>query len=210
MKEYVVVDIETTGTQPLHSDIIEIGAVYIKEGQVVGKFSELVCPTQEISEYITGITGITNELVKDARCIEEVLPVKATRLGLLFQKQAVDTLILARKFLKDLPSRRLGDLCTHYRIELTHAHRAYDDAYATYELYCKLNEAFYTMHPEAFEPEMMTWEMPKWVGITPKQSSFLKALSEKYEVALEQPIHAYSKSEASRLIDKIISEYGRL
>ena len=116
MKEYVVVDIETTGTQPLHSDIIEIGAVYIKEGQVVGKFSELVCPTQEISEYITGITGITNELVKDARCIEEVLPefiafckeaplvghnlivfdyrmlkVKATRLGLLFQKQAVDT-----------------------------------------------------------------------------------------------------------------------
>ncbi len=235
MKAYVVVDIETTGTQPLHSDIIEIGAVYIENNKVVGKFSELVCPTQEISPYITGITGITNEMVQQARPIEAVLPafiafckeaplvghnlivfdyrmlkVKATRLNLPFQKSAVDTLLLARKFLKALPSRKLGDLCAYYGIDLTHAHRAYDDAYATYELYQHLEKSFKIEDPLAFEPEQLAWEMPKWVGITPKQQKFLSALCTKYDVTLNQAIDAYSKSEASKMIDKIISEYGRL
>lgn len=49
MRPYVVVDIETTGTQPLNSDIIEIGAVYIENNQVIRTFNKLVKPEQEIS-----------------------------------------------------------------------------------------------------------------------------------------------------------------
>ena len=66
MEKYIVLDIETTGTKPLESDIIEIGAVYIENNQVKDQFNELVKPNEIISEYITGITGITNEMVKDA------------------------------------------------------------------------------------------------------------------------------------------------
>lgn len=234
MNAYVVVDIETTGTQPLHSDIIEIGAVYIENNQVKEKFSELVRPEQKISEYITSITGITNQMVEKARPIQEVLPdfmafckdvpiighnlivfdyrmlkVKATRLGLPFNKRAVDTLILARKFLQDLPSRKLGDLCVHYQIDLTHAHRAYDDAYATYELFLHLERQFKDKNKEAFEPEELTWEMPKWVPITPRQKTFLSNLCQINKVSLEKDLNTYSKSEASKMIDKIITQYGR-
>lgn len=234
MRSYVVVDIETTGTQPLKSDIIEIGAVYVENHQVVKKYSSLVRPTQEISEYIESITGINNALVANERPIEEVLPefvafcgdvplvghnlivfdyrmlkVKATRLGLPFNKEAVDTLIVSRKLLADLPSRKLGDLCEHYGIDLVNAHRAYDDAYATYLLYEKLYEAFGTQEPSLFVPEQLTWEVPEFVPLTSKQKSFLLKLCEMHKIVLQQDINSYSKSDASRQIDAIIREYGR-
>ncbi|MGL4344404.1 MAG: 3'-5' exonuclease [Cellulosilyticaceae bacterium] len=234
MKSYVVVDIETTGTQPLKSDIIEIGAVYIENHQVIKKYSSLVKPTQQISEYIESITGISNEMVQDARPITEVLPefiefcgdvplvghnlivfdyrmlkVKATRLGLAFNKEAVDTLIIARKMLGELPSRKLGDLCRHYKIDLVNAHRAYDDAYATYQLYEKLYAGFAHQEPKLFEPEVQTWEIPEFVPITAKQQSFLLKLCKMHNIILDQEISSYSKSEASRQIDGIIREYGR-
>ncbi|MGL4736484.1 MAG: exonuclease domain-containing protein [Cellulosilyticaceae bacterium] len=234
MRSYVVVDIETTGTQPLKSDIIEIGAVYIENHQVVKKYSSLVKPTQEISEYIESITGINNEMVANERPIGEVLPeflafcgdvplvghnlivfdyrmlkVKATRLGLPFSKEAVDTLIVSRKLLADLPSRKLGDLCGYYGIDLVNAHRAYDDAYATYLLYEKLYEDFGSSEPELFVPERLTWELPEFVPITAKQKSFLLKLCEMHKIVLAQDIKSYSKSDASRQIDAIIREYGR-
>lgn len=234
MRSYVVVDIETTGTQPLKSDIIEIGAVYIENHQVVKKYSSLVKPTQEISEYIESITGINDAMVANERPIEEVLPefldfcgevplvghnlvvfdyrmlkVKATRLGLPFKKEAVDTLIVARKLLSELPSRKLGDLCDYYGIDLVNAHRAYDDAYATYQLYEQLYDAFGNQAPELFVPEVQTWEVPEFVPITSKQKSFLLKLCKMHNIVLEQDIERYSKSDASRQIDRIIREYGR-
>lgn len=234
MNAYVVVDIETTGTQPLKSDIIEIGAVYIENHQVVKKYSSLVKPDESISEYIESITGINNEMVSNERPIEEVLPeflefcgdvplvghnliifdyrmlkVKATRLGYEFNKEAVDTLVVARQLLSYLPSRKLGDLCEHYEIDLVNAHRAYDDAYATYKLYEKLYEQFKDTAPHLFKPELQTWEMPEFVPMTSKQKSFLLKLCKMHNIVLEEEIGKYSKSEVSRQIDRIIREYGR-
>ncbi|MGL4797869.1 MAG: 3'-5' exonuclease [Cellulosilyticaceae bacterium] len=234
MNKYVVVDIETTGTKPLESDIIEIGAVFIENNQVKKTFNQLIYTPQVITEYITSITGIDNAMLEDAPTIEEVMPafvafcedvplvghnvivfdyrmlkVKATKVGLKFEKEAVDTLILARKFLQDLPSRKLGDLCGYYDITLTNAHRAYDDAYATYELFRKLEDAFYKQCPEAFVPERIEWDMPKLVPITPKQKKYLLNLCEMHKIELEKPIDTYTKSEASKWIDGIIREYGK-
>ncbi|MEG0319091.1 MAG: exonuclease domain-containing protein [Niameybacter sp.] len=234
MKNYIVLDIETTGTKPLESDIIEIGAVYVEDGRPKEKFSTLVKPNELISEYITSITGITNEMVQDAAPIEEVMPafiafcqdlplvghnidlfdyrmlkVKAERLGLSFEHMTVDTLMISRQVLADLPSRRLGDLCTHYQIDLVHAHRAYDDAYATYELLTHLEAGFKDEAPQFFIPKVNDWKMPKHSPITAKQKNYLLNLCKAHKIELEKPIERFSKSDASKRIDGILRDYGR-
>lgn len=69
--EYVVFDLETTGLKVSEGDsIIEIGAVKLKKGQIIDRFDLLIKPPRKISNEITNITGITNEMVVGA-CDEE-------------------------------------------------------------------------------------------------------------------------------------------
>ena len=64
---YVVFDTETTGLNPKEGEeLIEIGAVKIKDGKIFDRFDELIKPTKLISEKITSITNITNEMVKNS------------------------------------------------------------------------------------------------------------------------------------------------
>ena len=71
---YVVFDIETTGLDPEFDEIIEIGAVKIKDGIKIDTFNSLIKPEYEIDEFITELTGITNGMVENAPSIDEVLP----------------------------------------------------------------------------------------------------------------------------------------
>lgn len=235
MNQYVVLDIETTGTHPLRSDIIEIGAVYVDNNEVKKTFNELICPNDEITSYITSITGITNEMVKDKRKIEEVLPefiefcqevplvghniilfdypmlkAKAEKLKMTFEREVLDTLVISRKMLEDLPSRRLGDLCLYYNISLEHAHRAYDDAFATYNLYEKLKNDFYHIDAGLFKPRAVKYELPKITPLTTKQKNYVLKLCKWHNLGEIEGLDELTKSEASRLIDKIISQYGRM
>ena len=73
-RNYVVFDLETTGLSPINNEITEIGAVKVIDGKISDTFEMLVKPNQKISQKITDITGITNEMVKDKPPIEEVLP----------------------------------------------------------------------------------------------------------------------------------------
>lgn len=69
---YVVFDLETTGFYPNSGDsITEIGAVKIKDGKIIDRYDELVKPLKPLSEEITKITGITNEMLKDKRSEED-------------------------------------------------------------------------------------------------------------------------------------------
>ena len=74
VKNYVCVDIETTGIIIKWDKIIEIGAVKVRDGKAVDTFSELINPGLKLSPYITELTGITDEMLKDKPFIEEVLP----------------------------------------------------------------------------------------------------------------------------------------
>ena len=75
MKEYVVVDLETTGLDPYSGcEIIEIGITEIKNDQIVRNYSRLIKPQESIPPLITEITGITNEMVRNEETIETVLP----------------------------------------------------------------------------------------------------------------------------------------
>jgi DNA polymerase III epsilon subunit family exonuclease len=155
---FTVVDLETTGATPGFSRITEIGAVRIEGGEIVGTFSELVDPRVPIPALITGITGITREMVEGAPTIDEVLPrfVEFSagsvlvahnarfdlafldyELGILtretFPRPALDTLRLARRL---MPHTRcsLGVLADRLSLPTTPRHRALPDAMATGEL----------------------------------------------------------------------------
>ena len=73
-RNYVVFDLETTGLSSITDEITEIGAVKVIDGKIVDTFEMLVKPNKRISQKITNITGITNEMVEGKPPIEEVLP----------------------------------------------------------------------------------------------------------------------------------------
>ncbi len=179
MREYVVIDLETTGFSPTGDCIIEVGAVKVQDGVVVGRFSTLVCPTKYIPEKVIEITGITNEMVFDAPLWETVaenlymfvgnLPIVGhnipfdykflvhhfDRVGLDFTlggtRVGVCTLAASRVMLRS-ESYKLGVLADQY-IDMSDyvgdAHRALYDAEMTHRLYQYLLSVNFK-HPQLY------------------------------------------------------------
>jgi len=159
--EFVVFDIETTGLSPVKDRITEIGAVKIKNGQLVDRFSELINPEIPIPDNIIKLTGITNAMVKDKETIREVLPrflqfagdaplvahnagfdtgfirVKAGEMDIAVNNTVIDTLQLSRILLTELKRHKLNLVCEYLGISLENHHRAADDAEATAEVMLK-------------------------------------------------------------------------
>lgn len=224
----VVFDLETTGCNPQEDFIIEIGAIKVIDGEIVDRRSQLINPCIDIPEYITELTGINDLMIINKPTIDIVIPkfvefcdgsdimghnilfdygfIKANCLkyGYTFEKCAIDTLRLSRKLLPDIPSRKLGELCKYYNIDLTKAHRAMHDAQATYEVFKHLEAEFYNQNKELFIPQQLCWEPTALKMITDKQKSYLLGLKNKYNIKLEKPIEELTKSEASTTIDKIL------
>lgn len=71
---FVALDVETTGLSPITNELIEVSAIKYKGNKKIDTFSTLIKPKVEIPYYITKITGITNDMVKNAPEIEEVMP----------------------------------------------------------------------------------------------------------------------------------------
>lgn len=74
ISDYLCVDLETTGLNPKTDKIIEIGAVKVRGGKITDTFQTLVNPCRSLEERITGITGITDDMLFDKPVINEVLP----------------------------------------------------------------------------------------------------------------------------------------
>ncbi len=158
--EFVVVDVETTGTNPEMADLVEIAAVRVKGGKIADRWSTFVSPGRPI--FGNQMHGITDKDVKGAPS-----PAEAARKALAFVGDAtlvghsvgfdiafleaalgdgtrvekgryLDTLTLARDGYPDLPSYTLGELSRFFGIELQQAHRALPDAEATAELLAKI------------------------------------------------------------------------
>ncbi|MCC6612734.1 MAG: DEAD/DEAH box helicase [Anaerolineae bacterium] len=158
--DLIAIDLETTGLDPSQDAIIEIGAVRLREGKVVDEYGTLIDPQTTISDFITGITGITNDDVAGQPFITQALPHLTAfvgdapliahnismdvsflvRLGVLQNNLRIDTLELSTALLPRAPRHALGSLATLLDINLEHAHRALDDARATALLYWVLWE----------------------------------------------------------------------
>ena len=247
LTDYVSIDLETTGLNPKTDKIIEIGAVKVCNGVVTDRLTTFVNPGRSLCEKVTELTGITNEDVKEAPAISEViarvceftgdevllgqnlifdysfLKKAAVNEKLSFERQGVDTLRLARRFLPELESKSLSALCAHYGITLD-AHRAYNDAYATHEVFCRLYEEFSQKEMDLFLPKPLCYSVKKEGPITKKQVEQLQRLAVKYDIRVinktvfladrkcipeDQDIMMLTKNEASRLIDRLLATYGR-
>ncbi len=231
---YVVVDLETTGLQPAKDRILEIGAWKVVGGKITENFCEYVNPQIEISERIQELTGLSNDMVKDARTIDQVLPEfvafcdgmdlmghnilfdysflkqQAVKMKIPFEKNGIDTLKIARVLLPELESRSLGSLCEYFLIDLTYAHRAYYDALATWSLYERLKERAVEGQEAYFAPKELLYKPKKQSSITEFQKAYLNDLVKYHRIELHVCVDGLTKSEASRMIDTIISEHGRI
>lgn len=160
---FVVFDIETTGLSITYDTLIEIAGVKIKNGAILGKFTELIDPKRDILQFTENLTGITNQMVQGQRNIKEVLKdfyefSKDTilvahnadfdtgflehnyrNLGITNKiNPSVDTLILAKVLLPNRKRFSLDKLCREFKVPLTNHHRALDDTEATCEVFLHL------------------------------------------------------------------------
>ncbi len=159
---YVVFDIETTGFSCVNNKIIEIGGVKVKNGQIVGHFSEFINPQCPIPYEIVKLTSITDEMVMEADVVEGVLPrfldfcegavlvahnavfdmsfieENARRQKLAFDFTCIDTLGLSRSLLTEQAKHTLDAVAKTLKVSLENHHRAVDDAQATAEIFIKL------------------------------------------------------------------------
>ena len=234
---YVCIDLETTGLDPKTDKIIEIGVVRVENNAVAEEWETFVNPDRRLEERIIELTGIRDEQLSAAPMIEEVLPTLLEIVGdhpllghsvmfdysfikkaavnrrMTFEKDGIDTLKIARKYLTELESRSLGYLCEYYGI-CHNAHRALCDAKATVELYRKLTELFYYKEEaegekSLFRPKKLCYHVKRDTPITIPQKEQLYKLIDKHKLIIDYDIEKLTRSEASRQIDRLLAEYGR-
>ena len=173
--EAVVFDIETTGLSQLNCKIIEIGAVKIKNRQIVEVFNEFINPEEHIPEEITELTSITDEMVKDADLLPEVLKrfldfagdrlliahnanfdtgfirASAEKCGYEFKNPYLDTVAVSRFINTELKNHKLDTIAKYYKLEEFHHHRASDDAEILARIYFCMSEKLTKYNIENFE-----------------------------------------------------------
>ncbi|MFS0575848.1 exonuclease domain-containing protein [Sporosarcina sp. 179-K 3D1 HS] len=157
--DYVVLDFETTGLRAGADRIIQIGAIKYKDHEQVDMLNSFINPQRHISDTITRLTGISNEMVKFAPTIEmklpelldflEDLPIVAHNasfdMGFLYaldsiegveipQYRVIDTVKLARKTITQTPNHKLTTLTQFLQLEHD-AHDAIGDCLATAAIY---------------------------------------------------------------------------
>lgn len=226
--EIIAIDLETTGINPEHNRIIEIGAIRVETGEV---FHTLVNPKMPLREKIVEITGITEELLQDAISEEEAikgfvefLKEDTILLGhnisfdhsflVLAMKRCgyevpqffgIDTLKLSRMICPELPKKTLEAMCEHFGIVNECAHRALEDIKATIQLYECLKEK-----SGEIRPTLLIFQPKKQEPMTKKQVSFLSAIVSYHHLEGKYKTEGMTKSEASRLIDRLLLAYGRV
>ena len=163
---YVVVDLETTGLSFTEDEIIEIGAILVKDKQIEASYSALIKPNKKLPASIQSLTGISNEMLDvEGRVLSEVIPEFLTfvedlpivshnvnfdygflrlacqNLNLpLLSNRSIDTLSLARRLLDDVRDFKLQTLVEYFNIETDTKHRSLADCISTHMVYEKLIE----------------------------------------------------------------------
>ena len=162
--EMIVFDLETTGLSAAKERIIEIGAVRIKDGEILDSFDTFVDPEKSITQEIAELTGIDDRMVagapKEREALEKFfafcgdcvliahnapfdvgfLRAAVRRLGMEREFRYIDTLPVCRAIYPELRKFRLGDMVKHLGLPEFNSHRADGDAGALARVYFKLCE----------------------------------------------------------------------
>lgn len=159
---YCVFDLETTGFNPKLEKITEIAVCKVRNGEIIDEFSTFVNPEKSIPKNVQELTHITDDMVKDAPTIEEILPKFleftkdtilvahnakfdisfishfAKELKLEFKPKVMDTLVIARELYTSVENHKLGTLAEFLGITLEGAHRAINDTRATAKVFLRM------------------------------------------------------------------------
>ncbi len=230
---YIAVDVETTGLEVRQEKITELAMVRVEHDAVTDSFSSLINPGRPIGQIVSALTGITDEMVREAPAIEEVigaavefagdLPLlghnllfdyrfikkAAVNSGLEFERQGVDTLALCRIFMGAEQKKNLSDACAFYRIPQPRAHRAQADACSAHLLFQTLKRLHGEERPEAFLPAPLFYKPKREQPATKRQKEYLQDLIKCHRINITVQLDALSRSEASRMIDGIILQHGK-
>lgn len=153
---YVVFDVETTGLSAIYNDLIQVAASKMYKGNVIAEFDEFINPGHPLSAFTTELTGITDDHVKNAKPLEQVLQefqefckdtvlvahnaafdvgfmnANYERHGLpKISQPVIDTLEFARNLYPEYKRHGLGPLTKRFGVALEHHHMANYDAEAT-------------------------------------------------------------------------------
>lgn len=234
LEDYVVIDLEMTGLNPKTDAILEVAAVRVRAGKPKETFGLLVKTERRLSDKITELTGITEAMIKNAPDANDVMAAYFAFVGedvlvghnvifdysflkqwavnhkVSFERTAVDTLKLARKFLPPEQKKTLEDLCIYFGIPRENGHRALDDAMETARLFDCLQQQFFETDRGQFAPKPLQYKVKKQSPATEFQKKYLKLYASHFHLALPQPLEAMTKSEASRLRDVWFARYGRM
>ncbi|QQS59211.1 hypothetical protein IPN35_06555 [Candidatus Peregrinibacteria bacterium] len=218
MKHLLFLDIETTGLVAEHSELIELSAVRVSEDfqTETAVFDELVHPEELISDFITRLTGITNDMVKKAPGIEQVRSdflsfLKPTDIicghnirfdtnflnvkGFGIQNEVLDTFPLSSILLPNEPSYSLEILTEKFDIPHEDAHRALADVRANLFLFRELVTIAQRLPQELKKDFQEIFSKTKWMG---KMAFFEKKSSEEKHVH-EAPSSALAKKKKGQL-----------
>ena len=162
--DFVVVDVEATGAKTPPNRLIELGAYRIRGGRIVDKFLSLVNPEIPIPRFVASLTGISNDMVKQAPVFAIVAPqwldfvndsvlvahnapfdtsflnheISRVYPGHRMVNPHLCTVRLARRAFPDLSNHRLDTIANHFSIPIVSRHRAGSDALATAEIFLLL------------------------------------------------------------------------
>lgn len=162
-ESYVVIDTETTGLDPSKDELIEVAALKICNGEIADSFQSLLRPNQKVSSFVTQLTGITNEMLANAPCAEElwndflefvgdniiighnvrfdinfIYDCSVKYQGIPFDNDFVDTLYISRQYIHDIPNHQLSTLADYFHFSAINAHRALADCEVTNQIYLAL------------------------------------------------------------------------
>lgn len=170
--DYTILDIETTGLDFEYCEIIEVGALKVRGGKVVDRFSSLVRPQNQIDDFITDLTGITNEMLESAPTFSEIskdfynfvsndvlvgyninfdvnfLYDAFQENSLVFSNDFIDAMRIARKTLPSLEHHRLSDISAYFQIANPEEHRALSDCTTTQLCYSELRSIILQKYSE--------------------------------------------------------------
>lgn len=184
MSPIIAIDIETTGLDPKKDAITEIGAVKFEGKRVEAEWSSLVNPGRPIPPEITQLTGITNDMVRSAPSLGQMLPELAKfagndplighnvrfdlsflqKQGILQLNDVIDTYDMAAVLLPRSPRYNLGTLGKELLITIPNSHRALDDARLTHAVYFKLYEKAISLPVDVLAEIVRQGEDVDWDG----------------------------------------------
>lgn len=161
--DYTVIDLETTGFSPSDDEIIEFAGIKVKSGVVVDTYQTLIKPSMEVDDYISSLTGITNDMLSDAPALIDVLPQILSFVGddiivghnvsfdinflydncnkllsYAFRNDYFDVMRISRILLPNIKHHRLKDVAKELEIPITSSHRSMADCETTLKCYQEL------------------------------------------------------------------------